>query len=1432
MKRMGEAKYYVRTSNSHLLNILDSNYYIELGVIDIPVLNKLLKYQVLDINQIIDLELLNTGIGKITDDDQTDAYYQLNYLISLRQKSSSSKFFLTFGTLTYLDDFGCEKFAPIVLIPLEIDYQSNKITMSNAAIPNRHFIKLLARKFRDTNEDQNRFLDYYMNFPLNTSYQFDRLMLDLVNETKYQYSPTSFLTVCDVEYQDFALRNDYFNIERSIYETTNTQIMQQYFDNIYSVLPTNIDQKYAILKVSQGENLAIDGRLGTGKTYTIINILADAIRKDKKVLYVNQDLDNIWDVEKNLKFLGLGQYIYNLTKNLRDIDVPQMSLPQLHNVTLAPEEINMLIEYENVFDERINGETIAKILEDYATIKNSNIELKPVVVETDLQKHEINNLYNCLKKVEKSFDVIENYSNNIWRKLNISHNNYIVSEIIERTNRLYEVQQKLNKEVESFCKKYQLCFPSSFSDLYRLISHINSFGVIKPIALWQSSEIRQSVKSALMEIQDLSDQNYNVTKYYDKYIDDNYEPGYAKIILKELCGKDIKIKNVSETDNNEFIDNLLSSNAKLQTLVNQIRLNNEKIKECEKKIDEIFNTKNLHKLINKEYYNFFIKFQYYSSNYFTLSIWVNSLLANPKLFFSNGKKVQDIYISAQKEREEFGRYLINYNSLSYSEISELIRNRRFVQIIKRYFDQKMIKNNHAYMMDIIQKVKNYYELIRQAMAIISDPDYNDNKTAEEIIRNYLGLYEFTLGLNKEQLNLIDSALIKYSDSTTINLEPFNEILSHYISECEKADHLAELMKQYNININGDYGFEKYHHIYSYVVYLERVIDLRKEVSQIFKGNHRTSSKELFELIHNDDLYLEVKKIMNDNDQNYRMLLGENYRGFDTVINEVGQTIDHFDGFMARLNPDADVNSLFQEPTFSRFCDNAIKINNLISDWIQSNKAFSICFKGGTGALQTNGLKENVAFLKKYVQTESQIEHILYINEVLQNCHMLGLESIANLIVNAKPKDCLAESFLNGVLKKEYEYICSKYPIVLDFTPIKEKIEKLYLQEIDYCTKNIISLQKNEEKRNKSRLTNVRFDDYNRIIESILRYVNIYLADVNIFNSNLDLSVFDLVIIDDGHLSSANKYNRLNECRQCVVFGDKSFQSSYVNTLMKRINNSSIITYRNRYIKMSPHFNNTWNTNNRYIYSYDTKIVKQMVLSIEQFATRVVELFTKNQRHIINVIVGTEQTRRSVYTEIVNLLKNYYANTDIMDILCYNIRIINAVNEGSRYVNDVVIYYNDFIELEQNKKELIFKNFVVVSSGIYIYYIGSKSEENNNEILKNINNTIGKLTFKPKYLDGVSPLLYNRLKNEGVSLKEGFGRFDIIINDKKLVGVMIIGKASGSQYSLIDDYQYFYHEYTKNGWDIEIIPITTLINNFDEVVAHLVKVARGEANDSK
>ena len=102
MKILHETDYRIQSVNRHLKNILEENYYIELGCINYKILTRLLEGEEIDIQDCIYDELAEEGIGQITNDENSLSY-QISYLLHLRQKSSSCKIFLTCNILKYTD---------------------------------------------------------------------------------------------------------------------------------------------------------------------------------------------------------------------------------------------------------------------------------------------------------------------------------------------------------------------------------------------------------------------------------------------------------------------------------------------------------------------------------------------------------------------------------------------------------------------------------------------------------------------------------------------------------------------------------------------------------------------------------------------------------------------------------------------------------------------------------------------------------------------------------------------------------------------------------------------------------------------------------------------------------------------------------------------------------------------------------------------------------------------------------------------------------------------------------------------------------------------------------------------------------------------------------------------------------------------------------
>jgi len=77
-------------------------------------------------------------------------------------------------------------------------------------------------------------------------------------------------------------------------------------ENLIQVIDSDSSQTLAQADINRGSNLVIQGPPGTGKSQTITNIIADAVYKGKKVLFVAEKMAALEVVKRRLDAIGLG----------------------------------------------------------------------------------------------------------------------------------------------------------------------------------------------------------------------------------------------------------------------------------------------------------------------------------------------------------------------------------------------------------------------------------------------------------------------------------------------------------------------------------------------------------------------------------------------------------------------------------------------------------------------------------------------------------------------------------------------------------------------------------------------------------------------------------------------------------------------------------------------------------------------------------------------------------------------------------------------------------------------------------------------------------------------------------------------------------------------------------------------------------------------
>ena len=429
---------------------------------------------------------------------------------------------------------------------------------------------------------------------------------------------------------------------------------------------------------------------------------------------------------------------------------------------------------------------------------------------------------------------------------------------------------------------------------------------------------------------------------------------------------------------------------------------------------------------------------------------------------------------------------------------------------------------------------------------------------------------------------------------------------------------------------------------------------------------------------------------------------------------------------------------------------------------------------------------------------------------------------------------MSDKYLYSVLTKYKEQLLQKYPVLNDISSLEENFKLYVLNEENYCNVNLNKLhQKTLSREGKIKSKKIQFNDYEKLLEETDKFTQIFIADLNVFNSNLELNRFDMVLLDDVHLANSNQYNRINETKQAILFGDSSFATSVTNNLMQRIENRNTITYSYRYVKMTHRFSNDWDLDNCYIYSPDFKIDSNRVSTFDELAGKIVKCSEENPTKLINVLVNQEDTRRNIYTSLVNVLKKDADSSQVLEILQHKIKIINTSYESVSYGDHVFIYYNDYHELYPSTKISIFRNYVVVGRNIHVYYLASKNDRLKRVIEKDITSYLGQEIMSSREPEGIVKTFANKLKSANIKYENGFGSFDLYIklSEDKNLGIMIIGKNKPSRYSLLEEYIFFHDCYQQNNWQVKVYYALDLINNMDSIVKELKKITEGNKNET-
>lgn len=1404
MKKSRRTNYHIQQRNQHLKSILDESYYVELGVIDVKVLDKLLNYEVVKIEELAYKDILIEGIGQIGNGGAEEYDLQLAYLDSLRSKSTSHKIFLTMGVLRYEIQNQEERYAPIVLVPVDMDIVNKTIVMSSEAIQNTLLINDLQASMA---------IDITPLTKEAKAYEIHQFCEQVSKKTGFSYTITNFLTVVAVEYSDTNLNFDDMSVQRSIYEQTSFDVYQNFFSRVKTIKPTNIYQKWVLLKIDNGESFFVDGRLGTGKTYTIINGIADAIspNKKKKVMYVSQDRNNLNKVYSELNDLHLSPYVYNLCRNISFDNNTKDVYENIREEKIGIETLYPISDYEQALNASIHRCRYSNIITELASIKNMNPDITPIPIDANLEYNEIQNVYSELKEIENILDVIDPLDVNVWRNIEQYYSHKHADEIIKATQNYLNIVIKFNKAIKAYCKAYDINLPTSFINSQKLLSYIATFKKMMPPASWVNKYNKNKIDELLKSIEVYQKQFEEIKAIVSSKVIDEYEVNTIQKLFEVLCFKHLSAQN------EEYINNLLSSTDLINKTKDQIIKSKKEMNEAIVKLKQLFVITNM----DDTELEFIRKTNGLLSQNKIHNTWVEfyNQRVNVKQHYLEIESVLEKYLSIKKYLSTF---LIKEDTLNYASLKQVTLQKDYVKLILALFDRKALKKNKVPTDSIMPSIFDMIDAGDKVKELADKYNIFYGRDLEEFIFSYDNWINFLNSLSIDETNILRNQLLKNKKAFTEGKEIVDNYNIYQTNERILNKQYQELSR-YGISITGNNIIIKNINSTEWVEYLKRVVDTNIQLVTLYKGKDVTFS-DLMTIIECDNEYNNLQNILKLRDKEMKEYLGTTYDGLNTNVQLISVLEKHYAKFVDNLKDKSTISMLFSENKMTSLVNEFDRLNELLENNILCHNIFSKYFTGGWSSLLECSLDEAY---KKLIKFDDHISEVKLVFTIFDYCHhfeKLGLISLSEGILSSEYARGISTRYLYSVYSDYKTELINENTILAESGNILTWLQNYKYFEKNMCNNNLKELERNKpniDRKFINHANSILFNDYDRIINDTISQKSVYLADVNIFNSQIDLSKFDIIFVDDVHLASSFKYTHLDDVNQIVLFGDSSAKAVRSNNIFVHVPQKNIFNLVESYCVDNPQYGNIPSNKNQYILSYPKPEQIKMFSSTIDLSKEIIKSFLKDKTKKIDIIISSNNYKLDLTK---NLLEELLKTSDSNEIINYfdkSIRIVRGPYEAASICDEVYFIFDDIYNLDEKYIKYMLTNYSLGAKSINIFYTEDIEIDDMKGYLKQI---IGNGNELPqKEMNRLTQIIYNQLVERGFNVSTGPGRIDLMIKGKVYknkenipnVGIIIEGMDGKATYAILDDYDYYYNEYMANGWQMYIFCVNDIIDNLSE-----------------
>ena len=1396
--------------NDHLLDIFTDDYYLELGTIEYDVISNLLKGKLVEYTHIAYYDIMKRGIGAM-ESNSKEMQYKLPFMHfnNIVNKNKANILVITYGLLLQRKGYK-ESFVPMILIPVKMYIENDTIYFQMISKPMENpYIKHERQDFRNELYNKEKMDDIYL---------MDRYVMNFVKHQTSNVRLENYLTFVKTEQPEVQIHHEMFKLDNAYGATLTEKYAIEGRSANYNITALDQNQRNAVAIASKGNSFAITGYEGTGKTTTLINIASDAIKNGKRVLYISNNDSTLDKVYETFKEKKLDSFVTSFSKPFFMINEKnhENKRGQVLDYVLKNElsdHYQEIERYENKLSSKICNTPLIEIMNELIlTPKPQSLFSDKIMKDSyDLYKYEIHEIIHALKVIDEKMAKIGSFKDSHFVNIPITHQITDINQPMHLIQNIYVNYSILQKERVALEQEFGIADIVNYARFKNLITYYTKLNKKRIPSSWYNEYLDgRTTKEAF--------KNFNEAKKV--FVKLKGEIEHYQNTLKEI--KSIYNINKSKFNVEKAINDITSNLFKKEdvktvdaVLRDYVKIFDEtkKAKELSNSLESIFG-----KMKAKLGYSLLLNDTELIEE---VNDYINVL---SKGYFSK------TWLDFSKSEGILNKMIMIETTLDQYEES--------VNVYTKYFDSLLSLDNNIKTLEtknhdqnskfkhiLISKLLPHLYYIRKNNLKISQlkKDYKDLTYSEYKYKVHVSdVYkEFIVKHNKianeKVRNQVDKALQDLRSSGIVDIL---EIIKNYQNTLDSINGLYKYFLDYKLVNSTDCIIEKMDAIRLTHNYMAKVSDWQKAMSEFLMIPQK-------QILFNTYLYFEQKerelnnvKMSINNNKSYKFLFEALFQGENTKPTEILNLINDFDIYLTLFNKPSSLVQSFDAKIDKDILDHISSSNEIINDINDNFLGYIKLFKDSVSKYYYDDLTTVIANFKTLLESREELRLYLDISNKMKIILKYKLNDLNNYII-ANDKERVTNRFKYSYYNHVYNEYVNSNPEFLSVQEYNKSLEKITHLENDLIDSNIEILKiSNSHHCKTGKAKNMNYNQY--IINNSGSKL-LFLSDTNIVNLFLDMTLFDLVLIDDAQLLNANEYHKAIKCQQVIIAGTEQLQTSISNSLISRIRHNAIMPFKYRYTRTPLTLLMKMKNIKGRFYS-DINKNKGVSICKDNYNSLIAKLIKRNSEAKINFFTSSIAKAHNIYQVIGNILydkglsaneisKYFEDKLNICDLkLGYSIEADYNILDLSTYhdVNDEYISYNMADLLISCGSELI----ILDSKNLL-----NKSDKNKKfvELIINIIEEEPKeLTYLPQTLqDKIS----KTLRRSQIKTLGSYYPLSLVLEyDNKYYGLMIIENPECTEFTIINEYR----EFKSNDFPISVVWLSDLVDDFGKAMQKVVK----------